>query len=108
MMAPGFLLRRRNWLSEAGTADLARLVPYVIYPCLIFTKIVNGYTLHELAAEWVLPAAVFGLMLFGYAVGLTAEACGVRIPDGERRKSFLFQCAFNNSFFLPLPLVGRS
>ena len=106
LMAPGFVLRRRGWLSAAGTADLARLVPYAIYPCLIFTKVVGNYTLRELAAEWVLPAAVFGLMLFGYAAGLAAEACGVRSVDGNRRKSFLFQCAFNNYLFLPLPLVG--
>ena len=106
LMAPGFVLRRRGWLSAAGTADLARLVPYAVYPCLIFTKVVGNFTLSELLAEWVLPTAVFGLMLFGYAAGLVAEACGVRSVDGNRRKSFHFQCAFNNYLFLPLPLVG--
>ncbi len=106
LMAPGFWLRKRNLLSDTGTAELARLVPYGVYPCLIFTKIVDGYTLRALAAEWVLPAAMAGLMLLGCAAGLLAEWCGLRAAAVGRRNAFLFQCAFNNYLFLPLPLVG--
>jgi predicted permease len=106
LMAPGFWLRKRNLLSDTGTAELARLVPYGVYPCLIFTKIVDGYTLRGLAAEWVLPAAMAGLMLLGYAAGLATGLCGARSTSAGRRNSFLFQCAFNNYLFLPLPLVG--
>ena len=44
-------------------------------------------------------------MLLGYAAG-RVMAPGFRFVSAGQRRSFLFQCAFNNYSFLPLPLVG--
>jgi hypothetical protein len=104
MMVPGFWLRRRGVLSEAGTAELARLLVRGVYPFLIFASVVRNYRLPELAAAWPLPLVVFLLMLGGYAVGLAA-AVGLRFRAKPERHAFLFQCGFNNYSFLPLPLV---
>lgn len=105
MMGPGFLLRRRGTLSAEGTAELARLVVLGIYPCLIFAAVVRNYRLGDLLAAWPLPAAVFGLMAGGYALGRLV-AWPLRFSTPAQGNAFLFQCAFNNYSFLPMPLVA--
>lgn len=104
MMVPGYVLRRRGILSEAATGELARLSVVIIYPCLMFAAITDRYDLASLVVSWTLPAGVLGIMVAGYAAGM-AVVRFLTFPSPDQRRSFLFQCAFNNYCFLPLPLV---
>ncbi len=105
MLAPGFALRRRGLLSETTTAEMARFLFWVVYPCLIFTTIYRNYTPTGLAANWPLPVTNVGLIAIGFLVGLLVGRC-LRFRSPQQRASFLYQTSFNNFSFLPMPIIA--
>jgi len=105
LIAPGYWLRRTGVLTEAGTTELAKLLMRAIYPCLIYGAVAGQLTTRQLVGLWPLPVLVFALMVLGFLVGLGA-AGRLRFATPKQRQAFLFQCAFNNYSFLPMPLVA--
>ena len=105
LIAPGYWLRRTGVLTETGTTELAKLLMRAIYPCLVYGAVVGNFTTGRLLALWPLPVAVLGLMWLGFFIGLAA-AGRCRFASPAQKQAFLFQCAFNNYSFLPMPLVA--
>lgn len=105
LIAPGYWLRRSGVLTETGTTELAKLLMRAIYPCLVYGAVVGNFTTGRLLALWPLPVAVLGLMWLGFFIGLVA-AGRCRFASPAQKQAFLFQCAFNNYSFLPMPLVA--
>jgi predicted permease len=105
MISAGYLAQRKGILDDRGTAQLAWLLMKLFYPCLIFSSIVQKFTLRELAANWTLPAGSFLIMLTGWAMGLLARRF-VRHASPPFQRSFHFQCTMNNYSFLPIMMVA--
>ena len=105
LMTPGFILRRREILSADGMAQLARFCVLGAAPCLMFNSVVRNYTLSTLLAAWPLPVGIALIFIVGWLVGQVVVRW-VHFPDPAQRRAFLFQTAFNNYVFLPLPLIA--
>lgn len=103
LMSIGWIARKRNVISEAGTAELARLLISFIYPAMIFYSITR-LSPQQLARNWSLPLLSMAVFCIGLAMGwLTLR--WMKPVDSKRSAAFLFQSTFNNCLFLPLPLV---
>jgi predicted permease len=105
MMAPGYIGRRRGFISAEMVTGLARVQVGAIYPCLIFTVITRQFSLSDLGHAWILPACSFGIMVLGWGIGLLAGGA-LRMPPGPRKSAMLFQCTINNYSFFPLALIS--
>lgn len=105
IMSPGFIARRRGYITADMVKTLARLHVNAIYPCLIFTAITRQFTLSALGKAWVLPAGSAGIMVLGCIIGVIVLSL-LRIKAGPAKSSVLFQCTINNYSFLPLTLIS--
>jgi predicted permease len=103
LMSVGWFARRRGLLSDTGVAELTRLLIGIIYPAMIFYSITR-LNPAQLARNWPLPLLTLCVFLLGFGLGLLALRW-IRPTDPRRAAAFLFQSAFNNALFLPLPLV---
>jgi predicted permease len=81
-----------------GVANLFEVQP------LIFQSIYRNYGMAELQKDWLLPFLGYGIMLFGFIISFIISKA-LSFKDNNEKKSFLFQGAFNNYSFLPLPIV---
>jgi hypothetical protein len=103
LMALGWLARKRNIISDSGTAEMTRLLISVIYPALIFYSITR-LSPHQLASNWIMPAMTLVIAGIGLALGLLTLRW-LKPADPKRTAAVLFQSTINNYLFLPLPLV---
>jgi len=103
LMAIGFVARKREVVSAAGTSDMVRVLIAIIYPCLIFSS-VTRLNATELAANWIMPVMALAIAGTGLLLGLIALRW-MKVDDPQRASAFLFQNTINNYLFLPLPLV---
>ena len=105
MILAGYLVRRLKLVDETFNRQLSLLLTNVFYPALILNSVVRNYTLHSLAADWVLPTGSALIMVTGWAVGRLALIWMKRQPEALQR-TFHFQCTMNNYSFLPIMLVA--
>lgn len=103
LMAVGFLACKRGLISATGTSEMVRVLIAVIYPCLIFSS-VTRLNVHDLTANWIMPAMALAIAGTGLSLGLVALRC-LKGINQHRANAFLFQNTINNYIFLPLPLV---
>ncbi len=104
MIGLGWLARTRGVVDGPTTNRLARLLTFYVYPALIFSSMVQRFTLASLVDKWLLPAGSFGIMATGFVAGL------ILLPwFGGRRsaqgRGFHFQATINNYSFLAMPLA---
>ncbi len=100
----GLLLRRVNWISEAGEETLLSLIVRVLMPCLIFES-VAGRTMTGAAGDLLLPPLA-GFVLTSVsliAAWYAARALGLTIGHGLR--TFALAVGLTNYGYLPLPLM---
>ena len=90
MIYAGYLAYRKQILDEHVTTQLAWLLMKLFYPCLLFSSIVQKFTLRDLMANWTLPAGSFLIMLTGWGIGWLARR-GVRHEAAPFQRSFHFQ-----------------
>lgn len=64
----GMLLRRVNWISEAGEENLLSLIVRVLFPCLIFESVAGHAVVGSLGAVLGPPLAGFGFTSLSLAV----------------------------------------
>lgn len=104
MMVPGFILSRRNILTESFLKQLTKLIVAFIYPCLAFSSILKNFSLELLLDNWQLPVASGLITFIGYFVG-RIFLLFYTISKKAERSSFLYSNSFNNYIFLPLAIV---
>ncbi|MFW6280100.1 MAG: AEC family transporter [Planctomycetota bacterium] len=104
MIGFGVLARRLKLIDRSAISQLSKLVTTFFYPALVFSSLVQNYTLDSLLGNWPLPLGAFSIMLGGYLIGSVAVRL---IPfNTERRKNqFLFQSTINNYSFLPMSII---
>lgn len=103
LMMLGWIARKRNIISDAGTAEMTHLLISVIYPALIFYSITR-LSPAQLARNWMMPAMTLVIAGIGLALGLLTLRW-LKPANQKRTGAFLFQSTINNYLFLPLPLV---
>lgn len=103
LMLLGWIARKRNIISNAGTSEMTRLLMSVVYPALIFYSITR-LSPNQLARNWIMPTMTIVIAGIGLALGLLTLRW-LKPADQHRSGAFLFQSAINNYLFLPLPLV---
>ena len=97
LIAVGWVLRRKNFLSEQGTKELGAILLRIIIPCVIVKSYIFPYS-RERLLELALSA---GLALLGFiAAMLIAYAV-----YGKRRRIENFAAAFCNAGFIGIPLA---
>ncbi|GAF04441.1 AEC family transporter [Saccharicrinis fermentans] len=106
MMIPGYLIIRKNIISESALKALSHIIIKVLYPCLIFSSITKNFTITKVLESWQLPVSIFVFCIIGYLAGLLYLGF-FKCDDLQRRRSILFQMTTNNYSFLPLAIIAK-
>lgn len=104
MMVPGYILSKKNILTESFLKQLTKLIVTFIYPCLAFSSVLKNFSLDLLLDNWQLPVASSLITIIGYFSGRFFLFFHT-IAKKEERSSFLYCNSFNNYIFLPLAIV---
>ena len=100
----GMLLRRVNWISEAGEETLLSLIVRVLTPCLIFESVVGRTAINTAGDVLLPPLAGFALTSLSLVAGwYVARALGLTIGHGLR--TFALGVGLTNYGYLPLPIM---
>lgn len=103
IMAVGFWLRRRSWLTSDADESLMRLCINLLIPSLIFTSVLGNAALRRPENLIVPPLAGFGMAGVGIAVArLFARTAGLHTQPEQR--TFAFLAGFQNYAYLVIPL----
>jgi len=100
----GLLLRRVDWISEAGEETMLNLIVRVLTPSLIFESVVGRATVSGAGDVLLPPLAGFLLTSVSLALGwYVARSLGLTIGHGLR--TFALAVGLTNYGYLPLPLM---
>ncbi|MDP8258733.1 MAG: AEC family transporter [Candidatus Aadella gelida] len=102
LMLVGYVLYRKGIFDDAFTDKLSLLLVKIIFPALIFTKIVSHFSFREYTYWWILPLLAIGLSVFGMIIGYLVYRI---IRGNEASKEFVCSCAFQNCGYLPMNLI---
>ena len=97
LVAVGWVLRRKEFLTEQGTKDLGALLLRVVIPCVIIKSYIVPYS-RERLLELALSA---GLALLGFIAAMVIAYA----VYGKRRCIENFAAAFCNAGFIGIPLA---
>lgn len=97
LIAVGFCLDRKGFLSVQGAKDLGAVLLRVVIPCVIIKSCLQEYSQQRLADLAV--SAALALIGFILAMGIAWLAYG------NRRRIENFSAAFCNAGFIGIPLV---
>ena len=99
----GVFLVRAKVVSKDSLRVLGQLVVHVFLPCLLFHKISTSISIAQLREYWVFPLTCVIYIVIGLILGwLTVKICK---PKKEMRSGVIAAIAFNNSGYVPIPLV---
>ncbi len=101
--AIGFWLVKRKTISDEGLNGLSRIVLDVTLPLFIFTQFVKGFSFSQYPQWWIFPLLSVSLTCMGFAIG---SFFAWSAKSGEERMQFLGLIGFQNSGYLPLPLIS--
>ena len=99
----GFFLTKKKILSDEGVDGISRLVIEVTLPLFIFCTLVKQFRLSLYPNWWIFPLLGILVTLSAFLIG-GVFAWTARNPD--ERRQFLSLVGFQNSGYLPLPLVA--
>jgi predicted permease len=103
IMAVGFWLRRRSWLTADADASLMRLCINLLIPSLIFSSVLGNAALHRPENLLLPPLVGFGMAGVGMTVArLFARLAGLRTKPEQR--TFAFLAGLQNYAYLVIPL----
>jgi len=103
--AIGFLIRRRNLISDETERNLLEVLINVFIPCLIFQSVLGNEALLNIRNVVLAPLCGFVTIALGLAVGRAcAGAAGVR--SLRSRRAFATCMGIFNWGYVPLPLAA--
>lgn len=100
----GFWLIKRDVVHEAGLKVLSDAVIGFFLPLFMFSQIIARFSFRLYPDWWVFPLLSFLITASGYLLGLLA--LGIAPSLESHRGEFLGVISFQNSGYLPLPLVA--
>ena len=96
MIGFGVLAKKLRLIGDDATVQLSKLVTWFFYPALIFSSLVENFTLHDLLANWALPVGTVIIMVTGYVIGFLAVRI-ISFRDDDQKHQFLFQSTISNN-----------
>ncbi len=108
MIGLGYFIERSKQYPINFSAALSKLVINVFYPALIFSAIIQRYTLEKLANDWIMPVGAAVIIAVGWTIGRFAKQYLVRHYRAPTRRAFHFSCVMNNYSFLPIMIIAGS
>lgn len=100
----GYLMVRRNWISQDTLSDLTRLLIDGIIPCafiLSMARSLNGDLLHHglmlagIGFVWIMTSYIVGLIWFKFFPGTSTA----------KNRSVIAMMMIQNGIYLPLPVI---
>lgn len=102
----GFFIERSKSFPKDFSASLSKLIINIAYPCLIYSAIIQKYTLEKIANDWMMPLGAACIILIGWTIGRLAKITLVRHTRAPTRRAFHFTCTMNNYSFLPIMIIA--
>ncbi|MFZ4683338.1 MAG: AEC family transporter [Terrimicrobiaceae bacterium] len=105
VMLAGYFMRKISVLTAEADRSLTRVVVVLLAPCLAFDTIVGNEVLAN-PANWILPPV---LGFASVVLGIMAARLGARIfriPEGTKRRTFVYTTSLQNYGYIPLPLCA--
>lgn len=103
--AVGYWMIRRSIVSDQGLRALSDLVIDLFLPCLMFSQIISKFSFSAYPEWWIFPLLSILVTGSGYLLGILALGVGGK-SLGQDRREFLGVVSFQNSGYLPIPLVA--
>ncbi len=104
--AAGIMLSSMDVLDESGLSDLSDLLFYLLYPCLVFTKISSSLEPGDVLELWILPAVAVCYMSFGFLIAWSARTAGLINVPQEFQQGSVAAVTWANGGYLPLALFS--
>ncbi|MDD4939119.1 MAG: AEC family transporter [Candidatus Omnitrophica bacterium] len=101
--ALGYFLIRKKILAEEGLNALSELVIDVTLPLMIFSQLIKDFSFSLYPDWWIFPLISIAVTVTGLIVGFAFMGF---IGGGQKKLQFLNLVAFQNSGYLPIPLVA--
>jgi len=102
--AVGFFMIRKRVISEEGLKTLSELVIGLFLPLLMFSEITARFNFRQFSDWWMFPLLSVLVTAVGYLLGLLLAGLDRSLAPQEG--PFLGIAMFQNSGYLPLPLVA--
>lgn len=100
----GIFARLTGYINEKEIDRWSHMVLDLLFPAFIFSSIVSGFEPEKLNELWPLPFLGFGLVLYGAIAGFLLKF-GLNSKNSEKRLTFIYFCAVNNSAYLPIIII---
>ncbi len=100
----GFFVIKRDIIKPEGLKMLSSLVIGLFLPCFMFSEIVSRFSFDIYPDWWMFPVYSVFITFVGYAAGSLFLVIDKTL--NKNAGEFLGVCSFQNSGFLPLPLVA--
>lgn len=98
----GFILIKKEILPKKTSKVISKLIMELTLPFMIFSKIVTQFQFDKFEFWWLLPLVAIGMIFVGFILGkifsITTRA--------NIKREFISLCAYQNSGYLPLALIG--
>jgi hypothetical protein len=104
MGGAGYFVIRLGFLKGDGLKATSDLVIGLFLPCFMFVEIVRRFRLDIFPDWWIYPLVSVAITLMGYLLG--SVVCRLDLRLMPHRKELVSVAAFQNSGYLPLPLVA--
>ncbi len=108
VVALGFGLRRRGWLTAEADESLLRLVVRVLMPALILRVVIGNDAVDERINLWLPPVWGYASVVLGVGVaGLVAWRVGPRLGlrTARQRRTFAVSVGMYNYGYVAIPLA---
>jgi predicted permease len=103
LAAIGYILVKKNILGHDGLDALSRLVIEITLPVLIFCQLVKDFSFGLYPDWWIFPLISIAITIAGLMLG---SLFTVFIKGHQHKAQLLSLITFQNSGYLPLPLIA--
>lgn len=99
----GSMLVRKKLLGSEGLDNLSRLVMEITLPLFIFSRFIKGFSFTGFPHWWRYPLLSIGMCILGFFIALPFIFSA---KNGAEKRQFCSLVAFQNSGYLPIPLIA--
>ena len=104
IICTGYLARRLGWINEAADRSIMTLIVNLLYPCLIFSFILNNDALRQVANILVPPLFGFISVIIGFLLaGLVAKK--LDLGSKQECRTFSVSSGIYNYAYFAIPIA---
>jgi len=105
LVAIGWFMASRKWLGPASRLPIMRLVIWVFFPALIFSRVCNNKLLNSSAQAGLYLGVGFLMIVGGILIGrLLSNLLG--FEEGVAKRTFAYSAGINNFGYLGIPITA--